>query len=119
MRKVCANWWIWAIVMGAGLAAATPAQAFYWYDWPGSGVPPHHVIVGPPHGGSSGGKPPTHPGNPGTPSTPPSGPSTPPRVPTGPPSDQTNPTPEPATGVIALAGAGILAAGRTLRKRMK
>ncbi|HEV3440467.1 MAG TPA: PEP-CTERM sorting domain-containing protein [Gemmata sp.] len=101
MRKLCAIWLSWAVAFAAILISSAPAQAFYWYGWPGSGIPPERTIVGPP-GGVTG---------------------VPPRIPVGlpvvvttpPPSGQT--TPEPGTGLAALVGIGVLAVARALRRR--
>ena len=77
------------------LALAGPAQAFYWYGWPGSQLPPDRTVITPPNDDK--------PGNP------------PIRPPVNPPPDNqppNTPTPEPATAVVALLGLGIFAARR-------
>jgi hypothetical protein len=105
MLKHCVSLMSWVIASAAILVAAVPAQAFYWYGWPGSGTPPPHTVVDPPPGGAG---PPTRP-------------------PVGPPDNQNNPppggggephsTPEPTTGLAALFGIGALAAARRWRKK--
>ena len=102
MRNPCNNWWMWVIAIAAIIGSSERAQAFYWYGWPGSGVQPDRTLVGPPG---------------------------PPRIPTGlpvvvttPPPSQSQPpggshsTPEPATGLVAIVGLGVLAGVRSLRK---
>jgi hypothetical protein len=85
------------VAVTAVLASAAPAQAFYWYGWPGSGLPPPRTIVGGPH-------------TPGTPEFPPVGPPVvPPVVPPG------SSVPEPGTGLAWLIGLGVLAARRARR----
>jgi hypothetical protein len=113
MRKFCTIWLIWVVALVAIIVTSAQAHAFYWYGWPGSGVPPDRTIVGPP-GGSS--KPP--PKNPtGTPvvvtNPPPGGTGTEP--PGG--GSESHPTPEPATGLATLAGLGVLAVVRAFKRR--
>jgi MYXO-CTERM domain-containing protein len=111
MRKSCAIWWNWAIALAAIAISSAPVQAFYWYGWPGSGLPPDRTIVGPP-GGKSGSGPKVPVGLPVVVTTPPPGQGTePPGGGSGPHS-----TPEPATGIVALIGLGALAAARAYRR---
>jgi hypothetical protein len=99
---------VWAVcragaAVGALLLACSPARAFYWHGWPGSRVTPVPTLIPPPSQ--------TTPGTPTPPppeQVPPGGPPGGPPVgppPVGPP----NQTPEPATGLIALAGLGAVA----------
>ena len=76
---------------------AAPAEAFYWYGWPGGPRPPKTVV------------PPDKPGNP--PENPP--PENPP--PENPPPP--NGVPEPGTAVAALVGLGALAVSRAWRRK--
>jgi len=98
MRTRAVICWAWVAAVLV-LASAGPAQAFYWYGWPGSRLPPPKTIVGPPHTQ----QPP--------PEWPPVGPPpvVPPIVPPG------GAVPEPATALVALAGLGALAAARARR----
>ncbi len=113
MWKPCAMWLGWAMTVATMLISSAPAHAFYWYGWPGSGIPPERTIVGPPSSSS----PPSHTSKP-----PSDGSGSPPRVPVGLPVVVTAPpptnlaTPEPATGLAAVVGIGILAAGRAWRR---
>jgi hypothetical protein len=111
MRKSCTIWRLWVIALAAMVVSSAPVQAFYWYGWPGSGVPPDRIIVGPP-GGKSGSPPKVPVGVPVVVTTPPPGQGT------EPPGGGTEPhtTPEPATGLVAIVGLGVLAAVRALRR---
>lgn len=101
MRAVCGNWSVRAATAVAVLLlVCDSAQAFYWYNWPGSRLRVDEPII------------PTPiidvPGNPPPPGTgprpvPPIGPPVPVDNPPGP-----NPTPEPATGLLGLLGIGVL-----------
>jgi MYXO-CTERM domain-containing protein len=88
------------IAAAAGLLVlAGPAQAFYWYGWPGSQLPPDRPVITPPNDDK--------PGNP------------PDRPPVNPPPEEpppNNPTPEPGTAVVALVGLGAIAARRLMRQ---
>ena len=93
------------------LAANGPAQAFYWYDWPGDK-----------HGGPSLVSPkearpfPVNPPLEVTTPMPPVGPPVPvDRTPVGPPTH----TPEPATGLIGLVGLAAVAARKWRSTRRK
>jgi MYXO-CTERM domain-containing protein len=101
MRKRVVFSWLSAVV--AVLLLTGPAQAFYWYGWPGSRVPPRKTIVGPPD---------KH-----APENPPEVPVNPPVVP--PVVPPTEPVPEPATALAALAGLGALAAARLAANRRR
>ena len=104
MRATCGTWRAWAALVIA-LTVCGPARAFYWYDWPGSGLrPPEPLVVQPK---SQQPAPPT-PNTPGRNEPPPLGPPVPIDMPpVGP-----NPTPEPATGLLGLLGLGALAVRR-------
>jgi len=97
IHRLIRMWWLAA---GIGiLASAAPVQAFYWYGWPGSKLPPDRTIITPPHK--------DRPGNP------------PDRPPVNPPPDTTppgSPTPEPGTAVTALIGLAALAIRRVRRR---
>lgn len=80
-------------------AATGPARAFYWFDWPGSGVTRVPTLVEEPNPAN----PPPPPGGSVEPT--PAGPEVPIDQPGGP-----NHVPEPATALLALAGLGALAA---------
>jgi MYXO-CTERM domain-containing protein len=122
MRARCETWRAWAArtacAVATVLAASGPAHAFYWYDWPGSGLRVQQTLI-PPHHDS--------PANPPVIVVPPDFPQPPgtviPPVPIGPPVPINkppvgpNPTPEPSTGLIGLIGLGALAAVRRWRKR--
>lgn len=94
-------WWN-LLAAVAVLASAGPADAFYWYGWPGSQIPPPRTVITPPNK--------DHPGSP--PDVPPVGPPS-----TTPPDTPPSPTPEPATAFAALAGLSALAAARVWRRR--
>ena len=93
------------------LAAGAPAQAFYWYDWPGS--QPRTLLVPPSQAQPFPLNPPEpEPGSHMPP--PPVGPPVPvDKPPVGPPTH----TPEPATGLLGLLGLGAAAAVRKWRKK--
>src|SRR5262245_12424757 len=95
-------WFAGVAAVVAILASAEPAEAFYWYGWPGSKLPPDRTVVTPPHKD----KPGTPPDRP--PVTPP---DQPPITPPG------SPVPEPGTGLVALLGLGALVATRRWRRR--
>ena len=112
-----------AIAFVLALAASGPAHAFYWHDWPGSGLRVQQTLITAPHQDSPANPPPvivvlpTFPQPPGTIHIPgvPIGPPVPiDKPPIGP-----NPTPEPSTGLIGLIGLSALAAVRRWRKREK
>lgn len=87
------------VLVAVGLfAVASPARAFYWFDWPGTGITRPPTLIEKP----SPGDPPTPPS--GSVKQPPGGPEVPVDSPGGP-----NPVPEPATALLALTGAGVLA----------
>ncbi|AWM41411.1 hypothetical protein C1280_33365 [Gemmata obscuriglobus] len=90
------------------LAGSAPAQAFYWYDWPGSRVPREPTLLNPTSLLT-----PDTPREPTIPN-PPSGPPVPvDKPPIGPPEH----TPEPSTGLIGLIGLGAVAARKWWKKR--
>lgn len=98
-------------------AVATPARAFYWFDWPGSGVSRVPTLIDTPRPGDPP-PPPTgrvEPGvtGPEVPIDSPGGPTTPgvPNTPGGP-----NHVPEPATALLALAGVGAVVGLRARRR---
>ena len=99
MRKSCIIWLNCVIALATIIISSAQAQAFYWYGWPGSGVPPDRVIVGPP--GSSGSPPRVPVGNPVVVTTPPPGGGSGGTEPTG-----GSTTPEPATGLAAISVSG-------------
>ncbi|WP_171474218.1 PEP-CTERM sorting domain-containing protein [Frigoriglobus tundricola] len=109
MQVTCGTWRMWAArtacAVAAVLAASGPARAFYWYDWPGSGLKSQGSLV--PQSQNSSSNPPsgTQPSSPGGQSPPPDGP--PPGQPTA---------PEPGTGLLGVMGLGVLAAARRWRK---
>src|SRR5688500_18916915 len=99
MRRLRARFCWFAAAAGL-LAASGPAQAFYWYGWPGSKLPPDRTVITPPNDDK--------PGNP---------PDRPPVKPPTTPPPPNNPIPEPGTAVVALAGLGAIAARRIFRRR--
>ncbi len=120
--QIRARWagWRLGLAFAATLAACGSAHGFYWYDWPGSRIRREPSLLEP--------RQQNNPANP--PSTPRVTPPTPPptKAPPdgsddGPPPDDNPPpvgpeqTPEPATGLIGLAGLGAVAARVWLRKR--
>ncbi len=112
------------------MLSCAPAKAFYWFDWPGSGVRPQPTLIAPP----TTPQPPTRVTPPRTTPTPPPQPTPPtinpppplirePLQPVGPTVPFDRPvvgppvqTPEPSTAVIGLLGLGTLALVRRLRK---
>lgn len=105
------HWRVVALGAAAVLLLTQPAEAFYWYGWPGSGVSPPatlvrtQVVVTPPPGGTT----PSGPTPPGD-THPPGGTDTPPGVPTDPKS-----VPEP--GTLLATGLGLAAVGLARRWR--
>jgi len=95
--------WSWVAAVALVLASAAPSYAFYWYGWPGSGLPPPRTVVTPPPIEIPPGTPPEKP------------PTGPPIV--VPPGQPPSPTPEPGTALVALIGLGTLAAARARRRR--
>jgi hypothetical protein len=90
----------WFAAAAGLVSVAGPAQAFYWYGWPGSKLPPDQTVITPPNDDK--------PGNP------------PDRPPVNPPPNEpppNNPVPEPGTAVIALIGIGSIAARRLYGRR--
>ena len=85
-----------ALVAFGFFAAATPARAFYWFDWPGSNIPRPPTLIDNPRPGDP--PPPTGRVEPG-----PTGPEVPINNPPGGPTPGPNPVPEPATALLALA----------------
>jgi len=85
------------------LGTALPAQAFYWRGWPASVRLAERTLLGPGDDGIT--------ENP-TPIFPPPDYVPPTMVPVGPPVQ----TPEPATGVIALLGLGVVGIVRKWRR---
>jgi MYXO-CTERM domain-containing protein len=117
IRVMCGNWRAWARTAGAVatmLIVSGPAHAFYWHNWPGSGVVVQQSLITQPHQNTTANPPSSAPpetvqppGSPGTPPVP-IGPPVPiDKPPVGP-----SPTPEPATGLLGLLGLGALAAAR-------
>lgn len=107
MRLPTRTRYAWAVA--AALAAAGPAQAFYWDGWPGSAMPRPRSLV--PTDSSK------LPPNPtADPKFPPGGEPPEPGTPV-PPGDTPNPehVPEPASGLAVLVGLGVLAARRLRR----
>jgi MYXO-CTERM domain-containing protein len=96
------------------LAACGPAGAFYWHGWPGSRVTAVPTLIPPPSHTTPPGTPTPPTPVPVPPDGPPVTPPTPPIVP--PPVGPPNQTPEPSTGLIALAGLGAIAARRWWKK---
>lgn len=92
----CRTWWM---TVASVLLSAVPAQAFYWYDWPGSRIPPPRTVIPPPEWPEG----PQWPGDP---------PSVTPPVVTPP-----GAVPEPGTAVAALVGLGAIAIARAWRKK--
>jgi len=107
MRLPTRTRFAWAAV--AALATAGPAQAFYWYGWPGSAQPRPRSLVP-----ADSAKLPPNPT--ADPTVPPGGEPPEPGTPV-PPVETPNPehVPEPATGVAVLVGLGVLAARRLRR----
>jgi MYXO-CTERM domain-containing protein len=93
------------VALAVVVAVCGPARAFYWYDWPGSGLRAQESLITQP-------KPQESvqplPNTPGRDQPPPLGPPVPvDKPPVGP-----HPTPEPATGLLGLLGLGALAVRR-------
>jgi hypothetical protein len=100
-----------ALVACGFFAATPPARAFYWFDWPGSGIPRVPTLIDTPRPGDP--PPPAGRVEPG-----PTGPELPINNPGGPgPGPGPNHVPEPATALLALAGVGALALNRRARRR--
>jgi hypothetical protein len=107
---------VWGAVVVV-LATTGPARAFYWQNWPGSGVPVQQSLLAPPTATTPGTLPtghfppqsPTDSRQPGTASAPPLPADQPPAA--GTPIA----TPEPASGVLGLLGLGALAAAKRRR----
>lgn len=96
-------WFGWVAAVSMILFLAEPANAFYWYGWPGSRLPPDRTVVTPPNKDKPGNPPDRPPVNP---------PEQPPVTPPG------SSVPEPATSLAAVIGLGTLAAARALRRRV-
>jgi MYXO-CTERM domain-containing protein len=120
MKRMQVTWRNWciravrAVGVVAALAACGPAHAFYWYNWPGSGLPKQPTLL-PPKTPDTTGTPPVVilPVAPPEIITPGSGGPTPPvGPPVVPPGGPPTSTPEPATGLLGLAGLGVVAAVR-------
>jgi hypothetical protein len=94
----------WLAALVAVFAQAAPAGAFYWYGWPGSGIPPERSIVGFPLVG------PQHKDWQPPPIEVPVGPTSG----GGPIIPPPQSTPEPATALAAIIGLGALAATRAI-----
>src|SRR5262245_36934735 len=115
MRVPCGNWRMWAVI-AVTLAVCAPASAFYWYDWPGSRIPPVPSILPPDQGLP--GNPPIPPRH-TEPMAPPIKTDNPPPIktqnppPVGPPEQ----TPEPATGLIGLLALGAVAAAKRWKRK--
>lgn len=104
--------WRAGAAVGILLAACSPASAFYWHGWPGSRIRAEPTLLTPPSSAQLGT--PTPPGL-VPPVIPPVMPPTPPVYP--PPVGPPNQTPEPSTGLIALAGLGAVAARRWWKRK--
>jgi hypothetical protein len=103
------------VAVGVLLIVVSDARAFYWFEWPGSRIPREPSLIEPPHHNQPGNPPRPHePLETGGPVPPTINPPVPvDRTPVNPP----EPIPEPASGLLAIAGLTALLAQKCRQYR--